>query len=82
MRSPSIAKPILVMAMLLATAVAAGVAKPSRRTSDVRPPVVLVNMVPKAFAGWEEDASVVPIRPPPDLQAVIDGTYDQTLMRT
>ena len=82
MRSPYVAKPMLVMAMLLATAVVAGVAKPSKLVSDDKPTVDLATMVPKAFAGWAEDTSIVPIQPPPEMQAVIDETYNQTLVRT
>ncbi len=42
----------------------------------------LEQMVPKSFGDWRIDESIVPIAPPPELKAVLDKTYDQTLSRT
>lgn len=42
----------------------------------------LHSLVPIAFGDWTIDTSIVPIAPPPDLQAVIDKTYDETLALT
>jgi EpsI family protein len=42
----------------------------------------LGSMIPETFDGWTIDRSITPILPSPDLQAVVDQTYDQTLSRT
>lgn len=39
-------------------------------------------IVPEAFGDWQVDRSIVPIPPSPDLQKVLDETYDETLART
>lgn len=42
----------------------------------------LAALVPERFGGWQVDRSIVPIPPSPDLQRVLDATYDETLART
>jgi EpsI family protein len=39
----------------------------------------LAQIVPSSFGVWAVDRSIVPVPPSPDLQRVIDATYDETL---
>lgn len=36
-------------------------------------------LIPQAFGDWKIDRSIVPLQPSPDLQQVIEETYDETL---
>ena len=63
-------------------AAAAGLAvllTPSKFLADQHQRERLSAIVPSAFAGWQLDRSIVPIAPSPDLQRVLDATYDETL---
>lgn len=42
----------------------------------------LANMIPIEFDDWNIDRSMIPIAPSPEVQAVINKTYEQTLSRT
>lgn len=42
----------------------------------------LASFVPAAFGEWAVDSSIVPVPTSPDLQRVIDQTYDEVLSRT
>ena len=42
----------------------------------------LEEIIPKRFDIWQIDNSITQVAPPPDLQAVLAKTYDQTLSRT
>ncbi len=42
----------------------------------------LAAIVPREFAQWQVDRSIIPVPPSPDLQRVLDATYDETLART
>ncbi|MBS0446506.1 MAG: EpsI family protein [Proteobacteria bacterium] len=79
-------KPMLratVFAVLMACAVLVAAAwMPRRYLADEKPKFQLAQMFPERFAGWEVDPSIVPVQPAPDLQKVLDATYDQTLART
>jgi len=55
---------------------------PRQSMARLRPDVPLVDMVPEQFAGWRLDRSVIPLMPPPDLQAELDRVYQQQLGRT
>ena len=73
----------LVLAGLMAGALpAAELLRPTLRTSDIKGPIVLDEQVPRSFAGWKEDTSIVPVLPDPSLQATLDATYSQVLART
>lgn len=74
-------KGLILLAMMTSAAALAVVFKPTAEIAQ-RDRIDLESMVPGAFGSWRIDPSVVPIAPPPDLQAVIDKTYDQTLSRT
>jgi EpsI family protein len=55
---------------------------PTHYIADDKPKVALEALFPKTFGDWEVDTTILPIPPAPDLQKVIDATYDQTLART
>jgi EpsI family protein len=42
----------------------------------------LSEIVPLSFGDWAIDRTVIPVPPSPDLQQVLDATYDETLART
>lgn len=42
----------------------------------------LEQIVPQQFGAWTVDRSIVPLPPSPDLQRVLDATYDETVART
>jgi EpsI family protein len=72
-----------VVALLMAfAAVVAAFWKPSHFVADSKPRIVLEDMIPTRLGEWQVDTSIVPIPPSPDLQRVLDTTYDQTLART
>ena len=55
---------------------------PRQVTTETGPKINLESMIPASVGHWVIDPNIVPVAPPPDLQAVIDKTYDQTLART
>jgi EpsI family protein len=63
-------------------ALAAMGARPTVFIADAKPKVELESIFPKEFGGWKVDNSIVPIQPPPDLQKILESTYDSTLART
>lgn len=74
-------------ALLLAAAMAAGSGlavwmEPRAYLADRHPREKLATLIPSAFGQWRIDRSIVPIPPSPDLQRVLDETYDETLART
>jgi len=56
--------------------------KPSRHLSDMRPPIDLEAMFPKSFDGWTMDTRVPVQLISPDVEAVLNRTYNQTLSRS
>lgn len=79
---PGLSRALLIaLAMLLAAGLAV-LAKPTRKLADTHPKLDLETMVPRQFGAWRVDTSVTPVLPSPDLQAVLDKTYDQVLART
>ena len=81
MRSQVIAA--AVFASLMASAVIVAAAwKPHIYAADLKPKIELEALIPKSFGDWKIDPSVIPLQPAPDLQKVLDATYDQTLART
>jgi EpsI family protein len=69
----------LVMAGASALAV---VITPRSYMADQYPREKLEQIVPRAFGDWQVDPSIAPLTPSPDLQEVIDATYDETLSLT
>ncbi len=77
----------LVRAALLAGVMvaAAGLAlwlTPSRFLADQVARERLASIVPASFGDWQIDRSIIPVPPSPDVQRIIDATYDETLALT
>ncbi|WP_457423740.1 exosortase-associated protein EpsI, B-type [Roseateles sp. P5_E7] len=77
----------IVRAGLLAACMAAACAlavaiTPRVFLADLKSREKLVDIVPTRFAGWTVDDSILPVPPSPDLQKVLDATYDETLALT
>jgi len=67
--------------MIGAAAVAVGW-KPTKRLADSRPRIDLEMLFPKSFAEWAMDTRIPVQLVSPDLAAVLNATYNQTLSRT
>ena len=75
------------LAVLFCVTMAAGTwaawaVRPKAYIADRKPKVNLETLFPKSFGQWQIDNSIIPIQPPPELQKVLDATYDSTLART
>lgn len=72
-----------VLALVMAGACAFAIAiTPRTFLADLYAREKLTEIVPRAFGEWAIDNSIVPIPPSPDVQKVIDATYDETLALT
>ena len=72
----------LIAAVMVATSLIAVAVTPRTFLADLNARATLAQIVPKKFGHWEVDNSIVPIAPSPDLQQVLDETYDETLALT
>jgi EpsI family protein len=68
--------------LMLAGAGLAVAMKPTQKMADLRGMPNLETMIPESFGGWTIDKSIIPVEPSPDVQAVINKVYNQTLSRT
>jgi EpsI family protein len=75
------ASAVLGLAMALTSALT-GALTPTVKLSQLQDRFSLEQMIPPAFADWAVDASVVPLKPDPERQSVLEQIYDQTLSRT
>jgi EpsI family protein len=64
------------------TSALTGALTPTQKVADARANFNLDTMIPKSFAGWTIDNSVVPLTPDPNQKELIAALYDQTLSRT
>jgi EpsI family protein len=64
------------------TSALTGALTPKQRVASAKPDFQLETMIPARFAGWSVDTSIVPLKPDPERQAMIEKLYDQTLSRT
>lgn len=78
----SVRRAAIVAGLCGAALLASVVAVPTRKLSDTRVAFDLESAVPRQFSTWKVDASVVPLPPSPDQQAVLNQIYDQILSRT
>ena len=81
-KSAIVYEPIVLMVFMLLTAYLGWALVPRERLSDHKVKIDLPVQVPAAFGDWQEDTSVVPVLPDPELQAKLDGLYSATLSRT
>ena len=74
-------KGILMLLLMASAAALSVVARPTVELAQ-RDVINLDSMVPATFGSWSIDPTVVPIAPPPEVQATLEKAYDQTLART
>lgn len=72
----------LVGLALLAAAIAAFVLKPAQLVANQGPKIDLESLIPKQFADWRIDESIVPLQASPDQEASLKKIYSQILTRT
>jgi EpsI family protein len=75
-------KYLMIGLALLAAAAGGAALKPTKYIADQGQKVDLETMIPKQFADWKVDETIVPITVSPDVQAKLDTIYNQTLART
>jgi EpsI family protein len=75
-------KYLMIGLTLLAAAAGGAALKPTKHIADQGQKVDLETMIPKQFADWKVDETIVPITVSPDVQAKLDTIYNQTLTRT
>ena len=73
---------LLALLLMVGAAALALAITPHHYLADERPREKLAQIIPRAFADWEIDPTVVPVPPSPDVQAVLDIFYDETLAVT
>ena len=79
---PDVLRPAVLALVMVGASVAAVVITPRTYLSDQHAREKLADIVPKSFGAWEIDKSIVPVPPSPDLQEVLDATYDETVALT
>ena len=76
-----LASVVLGSAMALTSALS-GALTPRVKLADVQDRFSLEAMIPLHFADWVIDNNIVPLKPDPERQSVLEKIYDQTLSRT
>ena len=67
---------------MAATSALTGALTPTVKLAQAQAQFTLETMIPRMFADWSVDASVVPLTVDPERQSVLEKIYDQTLSRT
>jgi len=75
-------KALILTALMIAASVTAAVVIPERSQNVRRANIGLESIVPKRFGDWRIDENVLPILPPPDVEAKVKQIYDEILART
>ncbi|MFZ4702534.1 MAG: exosortase-associated protein EpsI, B-type, partial [Candidatus Methylumidiphilus sp.] len=75
-------KPFLIGLAMILSAVLAIAMKPTVRVADTGAKFDLEAMIPKQFGSWTIDESVVPVITDPQVKALLNRIYDQTISRT
>lgn len=73
---------LLIGLSMLAAAGLALALTPRLKVADQGPKVSLEAMIPKQFGEWKLDETVAPLMVSPDVKALLDKIYNQTLTRT
>lgn len=73
---------LLVALLMLTSAAGAMLARPTKHMADQVGMPKLEAMFPQSFGDWRMDTSMPVILPSPDVQALLDKIYNQTLSRT
>jgi len=80
--SKDLQRALVLAALMLAASLLAVWMHPNRFLADEEPRERLSQILPEHFGAWQVDRSIAPVPPSPDLQKVIDETYDETLALT
>lgn len=80
--NPSRRKAAFALAGMVAAATAGVAARPRYLVAEIGAHLDLEREVPRSFGGWSVDPTIIPLQPDPQLQKVIEASYDQTLART
>ncbi len=81
MKATIIKNLLIGLALILATW--AGFAlRPTKHVADQGPKINLESMIPKQFADWKIDDTVIPLQADPERLALLNKIYNQTLSRT
>lgn len=75
-------KAFVLGAVMVIASVSAVALSPRQDVQVAKSSIGLENIVPKNFGEWRIDESVVPILPPPDVEAKVKQIYDEILART
>jgi EpsI family protein len=76
------AKALILAALMVASSVSAVVFSPSPDAEVQRATIGLETIVPTRFGDWQLDETMVPVLPPPDVEAKVKQIYDEILART
>lgn len=80
--TPDTWRAVLLAAVMAAASALAVALTPRQFLAELHPRERLADLVPETFGRWELDRGIVPVPPSPDVQQVLDATYDETLART
>jgi len=72
---------VLASACMFGAAYCAEALKPTVSLADIRPKIMLDQLIPTQFGEWKEVPSLRPVLPDPTVQKVIESAYSQTLAR-
>ncbi len=73
----------LVIALLMFAGAGLALAmNPTQKIADTLEKPVLDTMIPQQIGKWKIDTSIVPIEPSPEVKALLNKIYNQTLSRT
>jgi EpsI family protein len=64
------------------TSALTGALTPTQKVAAAQREFSLEAMIPARFSGWTIDTTIVPLKPDPEREAMIEKLYDQTLSRT
>jgi EpsI family protein len=73
---------VVLGASMALTSALSGALTPRVKLADVKDRFSLDAMIPLHFADWAVDDTIVPLKPDPERQSVLEKIYDQTLSRT
>jgi EpsI family protein len=76
-----VASLVLGVSMALTSALT-GALTPKTRVAAAGDHFKLDAMIPASFGGWTIDENVIPVKPNPEQEAMLEHIYDQTLART
>lgn len=80
--APTLAKVIILAFMMVIGWPLAEWMRPTTRLAELRPRIHLSQQIPTQFGDWQEDKSLAPLLPNPELQAKLDVLYSEVLART